>query len=247
MRMSMSFVFDGVQQPLPPAMPAISMRINLHVVSVSANGDMSVEFDYSNATVADAPGVPDAMISALRASTAAINGARGRMIMTPRGAAREMSLEMPPAANPALKQQLDGFADSLTESAPLLPEEPVGVGARWRTERQVTLQGTPVKYVATFTLSEMNADVRSITADVAYAASDHDLKLEGLPGAQARISSLTGKGSGQYTIGSRDAMPRRADMSVASDMSITITGPGQSQKMQQSMVMKVVISEPPSR
>lgn len=250
MRMSLASSIDGVQMPLPPATPAMSFTITLRVVDVAANGDMTVAFDYSNASVVEEPGTPETMVASLRSSLAQMNGTRGRMVMNSRGGARDASIDVPPGTDAALRQQLQSVNESLGDIAPMVPEEAIGIGARWRTERQGTTQGIPVKSVSTYTLNAVNDGVFSIAVDVALMADQHDMPVPGLPPAvTAHLDALSASGSGRYAIGPADLMPRLADTSLTTEMRVTVRSPGPAQKMQQTLMMKVSLSEirPPSR
>ncbi len=246
MQMSLATSVDGVQQPLPPASPAMSFRITMRVTDVNANGDMTVDFDYSNASVVDEPGVPDALVAAIRSSLAQVNGTHGRMVMSSRGGTREASFDLPPGIAPALRQQLDSMSQSLSDAAPTVPEEAIGVGARWRAERQMNTQGAAAKYVSTYTLNGVTNGVFSIGVELAVTADPNDMSIPGLPpGVKTRLDGMSGTGSGRYTIGPGDVLPRLVDTSVAMDTRMTIRGLGAPQTQQTTIIMKASMSEIP--
>jgi hypothetical protein len=92
--------------------------------------------------------------------------ARGRRAPDARAV---FSAHLPERANEPLKL-LD---DCLDAWVPVLPEEPIGVGARWRVVDELSRAGLDLQRTATFTLAGVDHGAPRIHAEVALAVPTH--------------------------------------------------------------------------
>ncbi|MBX3271427.1 MAG: hypothetical protein KF729_14265 [Sandaracinaceae bacterium] len=99
-------------------------------------------------------------------------GARGIAEVDARGDVVEFTYELPEGASPELESQSRMLRDSLTRMLPRFPEEPVGVGARWRIVDDLALPSTTVRVGTTYRLVSRDGD--RIELEVTTAILDED-------------------------------------------------------------------------
>ena len=243
MRMILTSSVNDVGTPLPPP-PTMVIGMDLTVTDVNAAGDVSVDFGYSNVDVIRDPTTSEAAVAALQKSLAAISGIRGRMVMTSRGQTNAFSLELPPGISPSVAQQLSGLNRSLTDAAAWLPEEPIGLGARWRVEQQQNVNGILVNSVRTYTVTAGTGSTVTIAVDVVQTGKEQDVTLADVPrGVNARLESMTGHGSGTLVISAGEIMARRSDISLATETRMTVAGLGPAQRIRQTLGMTFALTD----
>jgi hypothetical protein len=129
----------------------------------------------------------------------------------------EVVCAIPAGADALVKQQVDRMNDAMSQWSVLLPDEAVGLGARWQIMRPITA-GTflRVSQTKTFTLKEFSARTFSVTVDVAQKADPQSVStIDGLPArTSVHLDSMSGTGSGSMTIGVASFTPQQSDLNT---------------------------------
>jgi hypothetical protein len=151
-----------------------TVRHTTDVAVVARTGERTQRFDPPAAThvvayvvrrVEDSVALVDAVIEAVEAPDAELRTALEPMVGTrtsfevdARGRSSAVSFEIPPSASDTLRSQLHQLEDQAAQFGTLLPEEPIGPGARWR----VTTDGA----VTTFTATELTGDLLRYRSEI---------------------------------------------------------------------------------
>jgi hypothetical protein len=159
-RSAMTMRFDLEQSGISEASvkaPPIRATIATALQDVTPNGELHVTFSYPSFEVLREEGTSTADRRAIERQLATLNGLSGEMTLTARGAVVDSKLDIPPDLDPALAQTVDQLRDQLGVLSPALPQEVVGVGARWRGMSQLELNGIEARQVAEYHLEKRNA------------------------------------------------------------------------------------------
>ena len=184
----------GLSQHQPA--PATELDI-VYVVEDVSDGRVSLSADYTAGRVDAAPGDDQAIVSQLQQILDAFAASEpGRTVVDERGGVIEVDVpdvELPDAIAAFGDEMLAGFESQGAAFSFPLPEEPVGVGARWRVSNAATLTGIDFELESVVT-------VTSITEGLVDAAVELTMRFVpgrvSINGADVEVVSGTFTGGG---------------------------------------------------
>lgn len=182
--------------------PRVAQSIRLTVVSSDAAG-ATISFEVVDASIdPDGTTLTDAEVLQLTAAVQRVVGLTGELDVDRSGGARRISYDPPDDLPPSVAEPLARLEEGLAGLLPVLPDEPVGRGARWRvvsrsdagglalrqtTEYEITgFDGPRITYRAVISQTAPEqavvGDTRVLASDVAGTAtgqvSTSDLSME---------------------------------------------------------------------
>jgi hypothetical protein len=191
---------DGQRQRLDS--PPIVQLVHLTVTAVEA-GTTTVALGIDGVTVDGRDTDLSAeRVAALQAALDPLTQVTGSMELDELGRATAVSLEVPEAISDDGRTAIESLRAQLRQLSPSLPEEAVGVGARWRTTAPAgALAGADLdaQLAQTITLVGIEGDRLTYDATVEVLASPQDLA-----NGAGRLTALdvTGRATGWYELGS---------------------------------------------
>lgn len=114
---------------------------------------------------------------------------RGHVITTSRSA--------PDAGNPAAQQAVDQILGQLAQSSSVFPEQPVGIGATWTSQRPQTVSGLNLGSRADYTLLRRTDREATLAVRVTITAAPQTATVDG---RKVTLEQYRGTGSGQLTV-----------------------------------------------
>jgi hypothetical protein len=193
LKLSIGDMSDQVRSP--------TVRVTLEVRARAARPLVSLEGKVVAVEVPEDPGLPPAMVKAVRSDLERLSGLSFRAAFTERGLLDRIELPVPADANAQLLTTLDQVRDGLRLLLVPLPEAPVGTNARWQTARSTTIASARVEATTIFTLGAPAAGKRSLAMAVALVAREQPLTLPRMPpGSTVTLAALEGKGRGQIDL-----------------------------------------------
>ncbi|HVH43086.1 MAG TPA: DUF6263 family protein [Labilithrix sp.] len=245
MKMSMTMATGGKDSP-KIEIPTMRSIMRFDAKEVTPDGDLRVAVETEKVEVLKDAKVDPTIVAALEKEVVGLVGTKGTAKISPRGVATETDFELPPAASPKLKGQLESIRDAIRNMYMPLPEEEVGKGAKWEVTSRVPISGAMMDVKATYALQKLEAD--SAQADVELALSappNQPMQLPGLPpGASTTLDSLAGKGTGKA---SPSFVKLVGSGTSKLSMEMTSTTAIQGQKMSMKMSTDIAMSIGPSK
>lgn len=176
-----------------PVTTTSSSSLELEVLSVRPDGGADVRCVASASTVE----------SSLVGSAQTVPGSRVRGVLTPRGEFRDFELEFDAAdADAATRRTLDRTAPALKEAfekmGVMLPDAPVGVGARWAMSGTVTSMGLSFDTHADVTLEARDGDVVRLATAITMRAGAQTFSMPGSP-MSLDLTSAEASGTATHT------------------------------------------------
>jgi hypothetical protein len=169
-----------------------------------------------------------------------IKGLSAEMTMTDRGIVKSMKLDTAKIADPALQQILS--SSGLEKLSAPLPEEPVGVGARWEVTQTLVANGVRMVQIATYELVALDDSTATLAVTIAQSAAAQKLAPPGMPaGADVSLVGLTGSGTGRVAL-TRGALVLYGDIGIMSKLTMDVSAEGQTQRLSTDTDMKVAIA-----
>ena len=241
MKMSQGMTINGAAQP-PTPLPTQKFTMDMSVNDVKANGDVHYGFAYTDIEVFDDPQNPSPAVAAIQGLVQPMVGTKGSGVITNRGFSKEAEFEIPENLNPMLKSMLEGMKDSINQLSSPVPEEAIGLGAKWRTVQNVTSNGIKLKQTIEHEVTAV--DEKGITTEftLTQEAEPQEVKNASLPpGVSVKLDSIDTKGSGTSQLISDSIFPAVHTTSVASKINMTIAVAGQTQKTTTDMKMEMTL------
>lgn len=194
MNMSMATPAAGgaAQSNAVPSIPAISLPVDLAVQDVPANGDITYEMTFEEPGIADEPGTAPATAQAMKALLSGIKGVSATGVVSDRGVTKKVDIKLPSNANPQVRQTVEQITESVSDMGPQLPEEPVGMGAKWEVKSTVKVSGVPLEKTTDFQLISIDGDHLGTT----FTQLATNQKTQNTPGGGTQMGGIQITNSG---------------------------------------------------
>lgn len=242
MLMSMSMEMAGMGAMPPMQLPAMKMGADLGVTSVAASGDITYDLAFTGFSVDNAPGVDPAMVAGMQGLDADIKGLKGSSTISDRGIVRSMNFDFSKVTNPTLKQTLDSVSGTLQSLSMPLPEEAVGVGARWEVRQGLASGGMQTFQKTVFELVALDGKAATLKMTTEATAPPQPFSSPALPpGADVHLQKFTSTGTGTMTV-HLDALVPTSEGTMQQTMVMEINIGGAAQTMNSAMTMKISMS-----
>ncbi|NER39191.1 MAG: hypothetical protein F6J93_35445 [Oscillatoria sp. SIO1A7] len=199
-------------------MPPVEIEFEIEVEKVDSNGDIHASFYCSRTDVVAEAGTPPPLARKLQAEIEKMVGFSTSLVMDSQGRAKDINLIVPDSMDPNLRQMFEQTMNSLGDISAPMPEEAVGVGAKWRVSASPTLNGIRMNQTATYEIASIEGDRIVLDTQVEQEAEPQNMTLPGLPpNATVNLESLDGSGRGQVTMDLNKIVPIAGNVSMDSN------------------------------
>ncbi|HEY9600447.1 MAG TPA: hypothetical protein V6C85_02475 [Allocoleopsis sp.] len=211
-------------QPMPSMkLPTSVIKMETTITQVDANGDIHSQYLFTDADVTPAPDTPPEMVNALRSAIKQIVGLKGTSIVDNRGQIKSGNIDLPEASDPITNQLFKQISNSLAQSSSPLPQEAIGIGAKWRVASQLNVGGINLSQNTIYELVALKDNVATFNVSLEQQAQSQKLNLPGMPaGATFTIKSLKSQGQGQIVVPLDMVIPVRSNISVRSQNQMSV-------------------------
>lgn len=244
MTMAMDMQMGAGGQSVKMRLPPIRMEMELSVAEKLSDQEVRCKFAVTGADVL-AGGDPmfDAMRGTLKSELQKAVGVGGGLIVNHRGVNRKMELALPPDMGQQMRQTMESSWQAMDQLSSPLPEEPIGLGARWQVDQLIEQNGLKLKQKTIFELVKLKGSKGVLKTTITQTADPQITSLPNIPaGFTAELLSHSGSGTGEVDLDLTGLAPRAATVSIKTDTAIKVTGQGQNQNMQMKADTKVDIS-----
>jgi hypothetical protein len=134
--------------------PPIRATLAAALPDVAPNGDLHVTFSFPSFDVLKRKGTSAAERGAILRKLESLEALAGELTLTTQGALVDSKLDIPENVDPTTAQLLIQLRSQLRDLTVPMPQEEVGVGARWRAASQLTLSGIEARQVYEYRLKK---------------------------------------------------------------------------------------------
>jgi hypothetical protein len=216
-----------------PSQKAPSMQYTMETVvnATDEAGDISYQFEYKTADIVAEPDVNPFVAEMMRSALKAIEGLRGKGIMTDRGFNKLIRFDRPADMDALLLQQVGEMERSMEQLVSPFPAEPVGVGAVWKVESTLQQQGMLINQTAVVTVLAADGDRVEVRTEMTQAADAQQLEAPGMP--PMKLKSYSAKGITTTVLRLGQLFPESSKTSLVNDTAVLIDRFGIEQELQQ--------------
>ena len=161
MKMGITMNIGGNELP-PRNAPTMEMVMRLTITESDEN-QFAYEFELTEIEVLEDEAVPEQVRQSMDERMQVLVGLKGEGRVDNRGFNQGASLTLPEDAPADAKEMFAGFEKSVNELSTPLPEEAVGVGAKWQVTQEVEANGMRITQTIEHELKELEGDEFSTT------------------------------------------------------------------------------------
>jgi hypothetical protein len=227
MNLGLDLNMAGIAQPMK--VPGMKMLLDLKVKDVSSDGTIECETVVNGFEIATEPASP--LADLMKNSLGGLKGLTISGKYSNQGVDLGGDMKLPSGTDPQARQQLEQMRDSLKNMTSPLPEEPVGVGAKWQVKLQIKSQGMTMDQISTCELISLEGDRYTTRSEVVQTAANQKIQNPAVPGLKMDLKKMAGKGTGTSSLDTSKLLPLEAKIQFNSDASFSMDAGGQSQAM----------------
>ncbi|MCA9279124.1 MAG: hypothetical protein H6815_14190 [Phycisphaeraceae bacterium] len=156
-----------------------------------------------------------------------MKGMKLRTTSNTRGIVTKVEIAYPPGFDPTMQQQMEAMRQSLTQMMVPLPDQPIGVGAKWKVITRATINSMTVEVASTYELLNRTKDSFKLRISYDQTAASQNVTLPQLPpGTTMKLNKMTGSGSAESEFATATFLPiaSKLNMKNAVDMSMDMGG-----------------------
>ncbi|MDX2088794.1 MAG: DUF6263 family protein [Kofleriaceae bacterium] len=216
--------------------PVLEMIFDMKVTDVLPNGDIRYEMVFRKPRAVPDAKTPPNVLAAIDDSVKDLAGVKGYSLVSNRGFVKEASFDVPPNAPPTAQQMFKSMEQSFSQLAAPMPEEAVGVGAKWETTTALNANGIAMTQVATNTLVSFAGNKATLDIKLVQTAKPQKITTNGIT---ADLHSYTANGGGRTHLDLSALMPKDGSMGMASEMKMGAAGQTIGVKLSLDMKIKM--------
>ena len=190
---SVEMSVDEQARPNPPS-PPVFFDLAFEVTEVEEDGTAQIGVSVQSAGVSKTEGFPEQIVAQIKQATEGIVGVQGSYRCDPRGFIEELVVNVPPTADPSVRQAADNVRQAIRFMHPRLPEEPVGKGGEWSVKSEFPHIGVQVTQQNVFTIKKLELPV--VIANTSSTQKAGEQTMIGSGGRQAQLKSLSTESDG---------------------------------------------------
>lgn len=221
-------------------LPQIKMVMSIPTVEVTPEGNLRMAFTMDRYEVIQGATDDPTMVQTLQSSLNAVGSISGWNIIDSRGAYVDGDINV--TGDAAAAQMMGNFESSMEQMVAPFPLEAVGVGGRWQTSTEVSVNGLTLAQTATFTLVARDGNDIELAVTIEQNAPPQDIADPSMPaGAVAHLDEMQTTGSGQMFVSLGRIVPR-SELQMRTNMRMSVVQAGSTMpamSMQTDITMQI--------
>jgi hypothetical protein len=186
------------------------------------------------AQVVSEPGTSAALGARLQSTLAALGQLRADLVLGRDGGLREIALTVPTdGAQPP--SDLERLREAFSQAFVALPEQAVGIGARWTVTRALDVLGSGIEQRAELTLREREGQRLVLALSLTQVPALDRAASQGSDGVQIRLDHLATHGEGELVVALDQIVPVSVHSRSHSEVTQTIERDGQRQQVDMTL------------
>lgn len=242
MTTAMGFTANLAGMAVPPMeFPLLKMTAEVAVTSVAPDGDIAYNVAFTGMTTEAAAGADPSMVAMLQGAAESITGLKGHVVLTDRGINKSATVSVDAIADPNLRQILSAVSSFVESMSIAMPEEPVGVGAKWEVRQAQKAAGAQTFQRTECELVSVDAQGATIRVKSELTSPAQTIPNPLMPTSTVNVEKLTGTSTGTTTARFQSVIPS-TDYAVTQSLAMAMDLGGQTQKMAVDTKIKVSIA-----
>ena len=213
--MDMKMTSGGQEMP-PQDLPVMTMVMDTEVNEVKEDGTFTYTFKFTKAESGTSDSLPYWALEGMNKLLGQMVGTEGQVTVTSRGFSRDGAFVVPEGVAPELKETMNNMSRSMDQMVAPLPEEPVGIGAKWTVLSKPESNGMKIDQTAHYTLIAREDGKVELEVKLEQTAVKQTVDL-GDQGSY-QLVRYTGSGSGTSSLDLSLVSPVAARIKMSTDV-----------------------------
>lgn len=240
-RLDQTLTVEGRPVPTQGA-PAMRLRLDAACSERRPDGDYVLRFVFREMRLADEQALPSTARDRFHRRMDRFDGTTLVVQCNDRGMARSTAVELPDYFAPDAEPDLQVFKRSFEDWSYPLPEEEVGVGARWRVHDLNDAEGWALEQLTTYELRRLDAEGFEVAIAIEQTAEEQPMPAGRLPpGVTMRLLGCEGRGTGRYVQRFGEPIPRELAMDIGTVLSQRMTRGEETQSSRQDVRLEMLV------
>ena len=203
-------------------MPALKMVMDSTVKNVLTNGDFAYETVMTDVSLTEDADAMPMMVEAMKSMMGGLKGLSVSGTTSNRGLDKETEGKAPADLDPQMRQAMEQMNESFSQTRVGLPEEAVGVGAKWEVKMKIKTQGVTADEVATYELVSLEGDRATTKVSVKQNAANQKIQNPFMPGMEMEVVKMAAKGTGEVTLDLGQLTPSEVNLELHDTRSMSM-------------------------
>jgi hypothetical protein len=239
MSVAMSMTMSGPDLPGEPVkIPKIQLDATVTTKSVAANQDITYEAVFDQMAVASDAGGEPTMIQALEQQLGGLKGAVVTGLLSDRYHSKKAEVKLPAGADASVRDSVEQMKGALVNPALVLPEEPIGVGAKWEIRTRHKENNINVDLVANHELvaaADGRLTIKSVTT---RSAAKQKIANPLMPSLKVDLTKLTGGNTEEFVLDLAQLLPLTYRANDWTELSMAMNHLGRRETMTMKMEVR---------
>ncbi|NJM21695.1 MAG: hypothetical protein HC836_17470 [Richelia sp. RM2_1_2] len=200
-------------------LPAYIITLDSTVTKVEPNGDIYYDIAYSNVDIqGDAQTKPE-LIKVISKQIEQLENFTGSAVIDNQGIVKNINYAIPAKVDVNIKFLVEQLSNSLQQLSSPVPQEAVGIGAKWQINSETDINGINLKQTTTYELVNIKDNVATLNVDLQQQEkSSQVIDYPGLPlDGILTLQSFKGSAKGKATIQLDKVMPVNSQLALVAD------------------------------
>ena len=197
-------------------LPNYNIALESTVTKVEPNGDIHYDIEYADVKIqGDAQTRPE-LIRVISKQIGQIENFRASAIIDNQGRAKKVNYVIPETVDVNIKFLVEQLSNSLQQLSSPVPEEAVGIGAKWRINSDTSINGINLKQTTTYELLNVKNGVATLNVNLQQKeTSSQVIDYPGLPlDGILTLKSFKANAQGKATIELDKVMPVNSQLNL---------------------------------
>lgn len=212
-------------------MPAMKLKMVATTKSVSAEGDINYEMLLEDVEVVSDASVMPQMADAIKESLKGVKGLVVAGTITERGFSKKVEAKIPSGVDAQTRESLEQMKQSFANTAFLLPEEALGVGAKWEIKDKVKAQDMTIDQATKYELISVAGDVLTTKSSITQSAANQKIAHPFMPTLKVDMTKMASTATGSTTVDVAKIMPIKMTTDEQSEVNMAMNAGGKKQMM----------------
>jgi hypothetical protein len=224
MKIRMAMELDaGPMMRLPHTdLPIMKMTFDTKVLEIDAKGVAKYEMVVTKIDVEQGKAAAS-LVPSVKASVDKLVGLKGWATVDSRNFTLAGAFDVPATGDPSTKQMMDSMSQSMSQLSAPLPDEAVGVGAKWSVDATMPANGIVLAQTGTYEITKLDGDHVAAKVAMKQTADAQEAHVPGMAGATLSVVSWKGTGAGTMELDlGKEVLPVHASLAVTEDARFAI-------------------------
>lgn len=225
----------GVVAPEIPSemmtLPPMTLAATLTTKEVTPEGDALVEIVIDEAGVLKEAAAPAEAVKEMEQQVAGLKGLKMTGTVTDRYFTKKIAAEIAPGTSPDKRESLEQMKEAFANTEFILPEEAIGVGAKWELKKKAKEQGINIDEVIRHEIISIEDGKLVVKSSTTQSAANQKISNPIMPALKVDMTKMTGTATETATFDLTKTLPIKAVVDERSEINMSLNSGGKKQAM----------------